>query len=144
MCYRALTCNVEIYGYIFLSCGNERKIKISNSLVVQKKKEKSTGTFGMYFLCFGPFWVWGMTLVARNHRHNKKLCVLMWCPAGEKKIVHYFGLDQDKANRTWSWHGDEKNKRVFNLVDGCLNPSSFSLNLVAIFLHLHSGKSHRC
>ena len=41
MCYRALTCNVEIYGYIFLSCGNERKIKISYSLVVQKKKKKN-------------------------------------------------------------------------------------------------------
>ena len=38
MCYKALTCNVEIYGYIFLSCGNERKIKISYSLVVQKGK----------------------------------------------------------------------------------------------------------
>ena len=38
MCYRALTCNVEIYGYIFLSCGNERKTKISYSLVSQKGK----------------------------------------------------------------------------------------------------------
>lgn len=74
---------------------------------------------------------------------NKKLSVLMWCPAGEKKIVHYFGLDQDKASRTWLWHSDEKNKRVFNLVDGGFNPSSLPLNVVAIFLHLHSGKSHR-
>ena len=38
MCYRALTCNVKIYGYIFLSCGNERKTKISYSLVFQKWK----------------------------------------------------------------------------------------------------------
>ena len=38
MCYSALTCNVEIYGYIFLSCWNERKTKISYSLVFQKEK----------------------------------------------------------------------------------------------------------
>ena len=25
------------------------------------KKEKFTSTFGLYFSCFGPFWVWGVT-----------------------------------------------------------------------------------
>ena len=25
------------------------------------KKEKSTGTFGMYFSCFGSLWIWDLT-----------------------------------------------------------------------------------
>ena len=35
-------------------------------------KEKSTSTFGMYFSCFGPFWVWGVTsLTPKSNRRSE-------------------------------------------------------------------------
>ena len=38
------------YGYIFLSCGKEKKKSIVSLLIV-------------IFSCFGPFWVWGVTIM---------------------------------------------------------------------------------
>ena len=38
----------------------EKKGKWRSPIVWFAKKEKSTGTFGMYFSCFRPFWVWGV------------------------------------------------------------------------------------
>ena len=31
--------------------------------LIVKRKIKSTGTFGLYFSCFEPFWVWGVIVI---------------------------------------------------------------------------------
>ena len=40
------------------------KGKQRSPIVWFSKKEKSTNTFGMYFSCFEPLWVWGMIVKA--------------------------------------------------------------------------------
>ena len=49
-----------IYSYPM----EKKEKQISYSLICQK--EKSTGTLGMYFTCFGPFGVQGMINDASN------------------------------------------------------------------------------
>ena len=48
-----------IYSYPMEMEGKQR-----SPIVWFSKKEKSTGTFGMYFSFFGPLWVWGVTSVS--------------------------------------------------------------------------------
>ena len=36
----------------------------------KKKKKKYSGTFEMFFSCFGPFWVWGVTAIHWAFREN--------------------------------------------------------------------------
>ena len=46
-----------IYSYHMEMKGKQR-----SPIVWFSKKEKSIDTFGMYFSCFGPLWVWGVTI----------------------------------------------------------------------------------
>ena len=52
-----------IYSYPVEMKGKQRSL-----IVWFFKKEKSTSTFGMFFSCFGPLWVWGMTVMVSELR----------------------------------------------------------------------------
>ena len=47
------------------------------------KKEKSTSTFGMSFLCFGPFWVWVAT-------HRSTSLIATWCNLNLQSMTSIF------------------------------------------------------
>ena len=67
----------------------EKKGKEISSTIWIIKKEKSTGTLGMYFSCFRPFWVWGVTLDAE-------------IVAAEEALAHAHKVLQDlKVKRQW-------------------------------------------
>ena len=52
-----------IYSYLVEMKGKQR-----SPIVKFSKKEKSTDTFGMYFSCFGPLWVWSVTVMVSKLR----------------------------------------------------------------------------
>ena len=67
MCYRALTCNMEILVWLFIliMCQGEEKKK-------KKKKEKKTPTFLLLMVLlshFEPFMVWGVTVLVLIWSH---------------------------------------------------------------------------
>ena len=58
-----------------------------------KKEKKSTNTFGMYFSCFGSFWVWGVTYFHATKLQTKEIFISWWPRNTYPNPMHRAGVE---------------------------------------------------